>query len=64
MSFNENIILGTMNIALEHSSNKDENMYKEIIHTYLRNNMNPILDSAYFYGNTKTEEILGNILSE
>ena len=65
MSLNENnVILGTMNIALEHSSNKDENMYKEIIHTYLRNNVNPILDSAYFYGNTKTEEILGNILND
>lgn len=59
-----NIILGTMNIAYEHSSNKDNKMYKDIIHTYLQTNDNPILDSAYYYGNTKTEEILGNILSE
>ena len=38
-------------------------MYKDIIHIFT-NNDNPILDSAYYYGNTKTEEILGNILNE
>ena len=29
-----------------------------------RNNSNSILNSAYFYGNTKTEEILDNILTD
>ena len=58
------MILGTMNISYEHSSNKDEGEYVNIIHEYLENTKHPILDSAYYYGNTKTEEILGNILHQ
>ena len=46
-----------MNISYEHSSNNDEREYTNIIHEYLKNTTNPILDSAYYYGNTKTEEI-------
>ena len=58
------MILGTMNISYEHSSNKDEREYTNIIHEYLENTKTPVLDSAYYYGNTKTEEILGNILHQ
>ena len=59
----ENIILGTMNIKYNHSSNRDANEYEKIIHQYLCDTKYPILDSAYYYGNTQTEVVLGNILS-
>ena len=61
-----NIILGTMNIHYPYSSNNDKNIeyYKKIIDYYLEYSENPILDSAYYYGNTKTEYILGNILKD
>lgn len=58
------MILGTMNIAYPHSSNNDTQQFSSIIHEYLNTCDNPILDSAYYYGNTETEKILGNILSE
>ena len=60
----DNIILGTMNIKYVHSSNNDNSEYENIIHSYLNNSRNPILDSAYYYGNTQTEVVLGNILSD
>jgi aflatoxin B1 aldehyde reductase len=58
------MILGTMNIAYPHSSNKDTQQYSSIIHEYLNTCDDPILDSAYYYGNTETEKILGNILTD
>lgn len=58
------MILGTMNIAYPHSSNKDTQEYSNIIHEYLNTCDDPILDSAYYYGNTETEKILGNILTD
>jgi len=58
------IILGTMNIEYPHSSQKDKsiNTYKNIIEKYIYSTKNPILDTAYYYGNTKTEALLGTIL--
>lgn len=58
------IVLGTMNIEYPYSSQKDKsiNTYKKIIEKYILSTENPILDTAYYYGNTKTEIILGNIL--
>jgi aflatoxin B1 aldehyde reductase len=61
-------ILGTMNIAYPSSSishyeeQEKMRMYENIIHTYISQTETPILDSAYYYGNTQTERILGNIL--
>ena len=61
----EKYVLGTMNIAYPHSSsNKTYSEYKEIIKHYLESTRTPILDSAYYYGNKKTEQILGLILDE
>ena len=59
---NNDCILGTMNIAYPYSSNKNTEEYTTIINTYIQNTKNPILDTAYYYGNTKTEQILGDIL--
>ena len=57
-------ILGTMNIEYTHSSNLNTSLeyYQSIIETYISQTDNPILDTAYYYGNTKTEQILGKIL--
>ena len=53
-----------MNIEYKYTSLKDKsiNTYKHIIEKYINSTNNPILDTAYYYGNTKTEEVLGNIL--
>ena len=61
-----NCVLGTMNIEYPHSSNKEKTIdsYKEIIEKYVSVSKNPILDTAYYYGNTKTEIILGDILKD
>lgn len=69
-------VLGTMNINYLYSSmnsnnknqtqicNKNE-MYKSIIEKYFLNCGNRgILDTAYYYGNTSTEKILGEILED
>jgi len=61
----EKYVLGTMNIAYPYSSsNKSYSEYKDIIQYYLESTSEPILDSAYYYGNKKTEQILGLILDE
>jgi aflatoxin B1 aldehyde reductase len=59
-------ILGTMNIHYPYSSNiqKTYQSYKEIVEKYISLSDNPIIDTAYYYGNTKTEEILGDILKD
>jgi aflatoxin B1 aldehyde reductase len=61
-----NIVLGTMNIEYQYSSNKDKSIesYKDIIEKYILecNENNIYLDTAYYYGNTKTEKVLGEIL--
>jgi len=57
------IILGTMNIEYAYSSKKNSiKEYSDIINKYIKSVENPILDTAYYYGNTKTEQILGDIL--
>lgn len=59
------LILGTMNINYPHSSNTNTNLdtYQTIIQTYINEcKKDSILDTAYYYGNTSTESILGNIL--
>ena len=58
------VVLGTMNIAYAHSSNHDDEEYTNIIEQYTKDVSQPILDSAYYYGDTKTEYILGNIFSK
>ena len=68
---NKNIVLGTMNIDYPHSSlsenERNLNTYSNIIETYIQKciiyDMDPILDTAYYYGNTKTEQSLGHIFS-
>ena len=65
---NNKCILGTMNIEYIYSSinnniNIDKNTeYKSIIDKYISSFKDPILDTAYYYGNTKTEQILGELL--
>lgn len=60
-----NTILGTMNIEYPYSSKKNSiKEYSNIIKKYINNVETPILDTAYYYGNTKTEQILGNILKD
>jgi aflatoxin B1 aldehyde reductase len=61
-----NFVLGTMNIDYPYSSNieKTYQSYKEIVDKYIYASEQPILDTAYYYGNTKTEEILGDILQD
>jgi len=60
------MILGTMNIEYPYSSQQNKNIitYKNIIEQYLESTDNPILDTAYYYGNTKTEALLGKILED
>ena len=61
-------VLGTMNIAYPHSSCKDATIqnYRDIIEAYIQSCLKmgetPILDTAYYYGNTETEKILGEIM--
>jgi len=70
-------VLGTMNINYLYSSastnannqtdaknsTKNKELYQSIIETYLqRTGKHAILDSAYYYGNTTTEQTLGDIL--
>ena len=67
MSDNIQPILGTMNINYLYSSTNSNNIevYKSIIETYLKNTgKNSIIDTAYYYGNTRTEQILGNLLED
>jgi len=62
-----NVILGTMNINYPYSSNPNANVeeYQKIIEKYIHYVGNKaILDTAYYYGNTSTEKILGQILPE
>ena len=62
-----NIVLGTMNIHYPHSSNQahSKEEYKKMIEKYIHYVGNKaILDTAYYYGNTTTEQILGDILPE
>lgn len=62
-----NIILGTMNINYPYSSNPNASFeeYKQMIEKYIYYVGNKaILDTAYYYGNTSTEKILGHILPE
>jgi aflatoxin B1 aldehyde reductase len=45
--------------------NNHTNKYKDIIHHYLKEYDNrAILDTAYYYGDTKTEVVLGKILKD
>jgi len=64
----DKIVLGTMNISYKHSSLNEKSVenkvdeYTKIIKTYIKSCCAPILDTAYYYGNTECEKILGNIL--
>jgi aflatoxin B1 aldehyde reductase len=60
-----NIILGTMNIHYPYSSNphNSEEYYTEMINTYINYvGDNAVLDTAYYYGNTTCEQVLGTII--
>jgi len=62
---NNNIVLGTMNINYPFTSNPihNEKYYKSMIEIYIRYiNSKPILDTAYYYGNTTCEQLLGTII--
>ena len=57
------IVLGTMNICYPHSSNYSYEEYTNIVHEYIKIfGANSYLDTAYYYGNSKTESVLGEIL--
>jgi len=57
------IVLGTMNICYPYSSNKSTEEYGKIISEYINIfGQNSYLDTAYYYGNKKTEAVLGEIL--
>jgi aflatoxin B1 aldehyde reductase len=57
------IILGTMTIDYDYVSNESSILdYQNIIQNYIDKVEDPILDTAYYYGNTKTEQTLGKIL--
>jgi len=56
-------ILGTMTFDYPFvSSDNKLDDYIDIVQTYINNVDEPILDSAYYYGNTKTEQTIGMIL--
>ena len=59
-----NLVLGTMNIGYKYSSNANNTTeyYENIINEYFYNVSEPILDTAYYYNNTETEKVLGNII--
>lgn len=62
----QNTVLGTMNILYPYSSYPDKELskYTEIIEQYLYHSVkkHAILDTAYYYGNTQCERVLGEIL--
>ena len=65
--YNMNVVLGTMNIHYAYSSNTNPSYedYKNLIEKYIHYVGNKaILDTAYYYGNTTTEQVLGSILPE
>lgn len=59
------MVFGTMNINYPFTSNPiyKEYYYKNMIETYITYiNGKPILDTAYYYGNTTCEQLLGTII--
>ena len=57
------IILGTMTINYDYVSNENSILDNQnIIQKYIDRVEDPILDTAYYYGDTKTEQTLGKIL--
>ena len=62
------LVLGTMNIGYPYSSNSDTNLttYTDMINVYLNktSKQDAILDTAYYYGNTRCEQILGEIIPQ
>jgi aflatoxin B1 aldehyde reductase len=62
-----NIILGTMNINYPYSSNisATKEYYSKMIEKYIHYvGSKAILDTAYYYGNTTTEQLIGEILPD
>jgi aflatoxin B1 aldehyde reductase len=60
-----NVVLGTMNIQYPFTSNPTyrEEYYKNMIEEYINYvGNNAVLDTAYYYGNTTCEQVLGSIL--
>lgn len=63
--FSTNIVLGTMNIQYPFTSNPNysQEYYTRMIEEYISYvGNNAILDTAYYYGNTTCEQVLGAIL--
>ena len=57
------VILGTMTIDYDYVSSKNSiNDSQQLIQSYIDQVDDPILDTAYYYGNTKTEQTLGKII--
>lgn len=57
------VILGTMTIDYDYVSSKNSLLdHQNLIQKYIDKVDDPILDTAYYYGNTKTEQTLGKIL--
>jgi aflatoxin B1 aldehyde reductase len=59
-------VLGTMNIAYPYSSSSSSSssLYASILDLYVASVKKPILDTAYYYGNTTTEAWLGSYLED
>lgn len=59
------IVLGTMNICYPFSSNKNIDEYEKILLEYEKVfGVNSVIDTAYYYGNGKTEAVLGEIFEK
>jgi aflatoxin B1 aldehyde reductase len=59
-----NIVLGTMNILNPYSSKKTSIIEeKDMINCFFKNYPNGYIDTAYYYGQGKSQERLGKILS-
>ena len=57
------VILGTMTIDYDYVSSKNSiDDSQQLIQMYIDQVDDPILDTAYYYGNTKTEQTLGKII--
>ena len=57
------IVLGTMTINYDYvSSDNSIHDHTKIIQSYIDSVNDPILDTAYYYGNTQTEKTLGKII--
>ena len=57
------VILGIMTIDYDYVSSRNSiEDSQQLIQRYIDQVDDPILDTAYYYGNTKTEQTLGKII--